>query len=46
MNIRRLLIEAIQSLNSNKLRTALTMLGIVMEPRRQFQVPSNPWELI
>jgi putative ABC transport system permease protein len=30
MNIRRLLIEAIQSLNSNKLRTALTMLGIVI----------------
>jgi len=30
MNIRRLLIEAIQSLNSNKLRTSLTMLGIVI----------------
>ena len=30
MNISRLFIEAIQSLNSNKLRTALTMLGIVI----------------
>jgi len=30
MNIRRLLTEAIQSLNSNKLRTSLTMLGIVI----------------
>ena len=30
MNIRRLFIEAFQSLNSNKLRTALTMLGIVI----------------
>ena len=30
MNIRRFFIDAIQSLNSNKLRTVLTMLGIVI----------------
>ncbi len=30
MNIRRFFIDAIQSLNSNKLRTILTMLGIVI----------------